>query len=63
MALFKVVLCTWGKIVGDAVWVAIPRATSGCKERPFIGRRPCHLSHLSFRLWTVRASYLEDRVE
>jgi hypothetical protein len=32
MALFKVVLCTWGKIVGEAVWVAISRATSGCKN-------------------------------
>jgi len=53
MALFKVVLCTWGKIVGEAVWVAISRATSGCKERPFIG---CHVSHISFRLWTTRAS-------
>jgi hypothetical protein len=30
MALFKVVLGTWGKIVGEAVWVAISRATSGC---------------------------------
>jgi hypothetical protein len=24
-----------------------------CKERPFIG---CHVSHISFRLWTTRAS-------
>jgi len=31
MALFKVVLCTWGKIVGEGVWVAISRATSSCK--------------------------------
>ena len=48
-ALFKVVLCTWGKIVGERVWVAISPATSGCK---------------SFRLGRARIGrYPEDRVE
>jgi len=33
MALFKVVLCTWGKIVGEAVWSRFSRATSGCRTQ------------------------------
>ena|SRR5215475_6403169 len=37
MVLFKVVLCTWGKIVGEGLSVMISRATSGCKERLWIG--------------------------
>ena len=56
MALFKVVLCTWGKIVGEAVWVAISRATSGCKNARSGRSLAAMFSHISFRLWTTRAS-------
>jgi len=57
MALFKVVLGTWGKIVGEAVWVAISRATSGCKNASFgkwitkimmwVGQLEIHFKHQS----------------